>query len=143
VELSDERLREALLARCRVDGIEPPGRLERIVRSARAAAAERFCAATVARLDRVVVERLEALAAEDQDEAASAGRGRLAELKADPGRPSLETLLAGVDKLGRLRRWACRRGCLLTRRSGWWRRGGRGLPRSTPRICAPARSRSG
>src|SRR5436190_11847283 len=36
VELSDERLREALLARCRAVRIEPPGRLERIVGSARA-----------------------------------------------------------------------------------------------------------
>ena len=51
VELSDERLREALLARCRAERLEPPGRVERIVRAARAAAAERFCAVTVARLE--------------------------------------------------------------------------------------------
>lgn len=103
-ELSDERLREALLARCRADRIEPPGRVERIVRAARAAATERFCAATAARLEGTpAVDRLEELVAEDQDEPAATGGGRLAELKADPGRPSLETLLAEVDKLQRLR----------------------------------------
>ncbi|MHB8456691.1 MAG: DUF4158 domain-containing protein [Acidimicrobiales bacterium] len=32
-EVSEERLREALLARCRADHIEPPGRIERIVGS--------------------------------------------------------------------------------------------------------------
>jgi hypothetical protein len=104
VEPSDERLREALLARCRAGRIEPPGRMERIVRAARAAAAERFCTATMARLAGTpAAERLEELVAEDQDEPATAGRGRLAELKADPGRPSLETLLTEVDKLERLR----------------------------------------
>jgi hypothetical protein len=104
VEPSDERLREALLARCRADRIEPPGRMERIVRAARAAAAERFCTATMARLAGTpAAERLEELVAEDQDEPATAGRGRLAELRADPGRPSLETLLTEVDKLERLR----------------------------------------
>jgi hypothetical protein len=104
VEQSDERLREALLARCRAERIEPPGRVERIVRAARAAAADRFCAATVAGLEGTpAVTRLEELVVEDQDEPAAAGRGRLAEFRADPGRPSLETLLAEVSKLERLR----------------------------------------
>ncbi|WP_228782927.1 DUF4158 domain-containing protein [Nocardia abscessus] len=35
VELRDERLHEALLVRCRAEQIEPPGRAERIVGSAR------------------------------------------------------------------------------------------------------------
>ncbi|MEP6462278.1 MAG: DUF4158 domain-containing protein, partial [Frankiaceae bacterium] len=103
-EPSDERLREALLARCRTERLEPPGRLDRLVASARAAAADRFCAATVARLDPAVVDRLERLVAEvDPIPAGSAERGLLAELKTDPGRASLETLLAEIDKLARVR----------------------------------------
>jgi hypothetical protein len=39
-EPSDKRLNEALLARCRAVRVEPPGRLERIIAGARAAAAE-------------------------------------------------------------------------------------------------------
>ena len=37
VEPSDERLREALLARCRNERIEPPARVDRILGAARAA----------------------------------------------------------------------------------------------------------
>lgn len=36
VELRDEQLREALLVRCGADRIEPPGRVERVIGSARA-----------------------------------------------------------------------------------------------------------
>ena len=50
VELSEGRLREALLARCRAEHIEPPGRLERILAAAGAAFDKRFCAQVVARL---------------------------------------------------------------------------------------------
>ncbi len=35
VELREDRLRQAVLVRCRADGIEPPGRLDRIIGSAR------------------------------------------------------------------------------------------------------------
>jgi hypothetical protein len=103
VEPSDERVREALRARCRAERIEPPGRAERMVRAARAAVADRLCQATVARLSPEAIEQLAALVAEDQDEPAAAGRGRLAELKADPGKPSLDNLLAEIAKLNRLR----------------------------------------
>jgi Domain of unknown function (DUF4158) len=36
VEFRDEQLREALLVRCGGERLEPPGRIERIIRSARA-----------------------------------------------------------------------------------------------------------
>ena len=51
-ELGEERLREALLARCRAERLEPPGpsRIDRVLGSARAAFEQQFCAATVARL---------------------------------------------------------------------------------------------
>src|SRR5206468_7127582 len=50
VELGDERLREAVLARCRADRIEPPGasRIERILGSARASFERQFTT-TIAR----------------------------------------------------------------------------------------------
>ena len=103
-EASDERLREALLLRCRSERLEPPGRLDRLVAKARATAADRFCAATVARLDPDAVARLERLVAEsDPATVGLTERGLLAELKADPGRASLETLLGEIDKLERVR----------------------------------------
>jgi hypothetical protein len=51
-ELGEERLREALLARCRSERLEPPGpsRIDRVLGSVRAAFEQQFCAATVARL---------------------------------------------------------------------------------------------
>jgi hypothetical protein len=48
--LRDEHLREALLVRCRAERIEPPGRVERIIGSARAMFEQRFCERTTARL---------------------------------------------------------------------------------------------
>jgi len=103
-EASDERLREALLLRCRTERLEPPGRLDRLVAKARATAADRFCAATVARLDPAAITRLERLVAEsDPATVGSTERGLLAELKSDPGRASLETLLGEIDKLERVR----------------------------------------
>ncbi|MCW4356113.1 Tn3 family transposase [Hoyosella sp. YIM 151337] len=93
VELRDEQLREALLVRCRVERIEPPGRIERIIRSARAGFDQRFCSTTVDRLGEDCVARLEELA----------GSPLLAELKADPGQLGLETLLREIGKLDSVR----------------------------------------
>lgn len=100
-ELSDERLREALLGRCRAERIEPPGRIERIVAGARAAAADAFCARTVARLPDGVAAALEALL--DDDPPGGRRGAAFAELKSDPGRVSLESLLGEVAKLERVR----------------------------------------
>lgn len=49
VELSRDRLAEAVMARCRKDRLEPPtpGRIARLVGSAVSTFEERFCAATV------------------------------------------------------------------------------------------------
>lgn len=51
-ELGEERLREALLARCRAERLEPPGpsRIDRVLGSVQAAFEQQFCAATLARL---------------------------------------------------------------------------------------------
>jgi TnpA family transposase len=96
VELRDERLREALLVRCRAERLEPPGRIERIIGSARAACEQRFCDRTLARLGQDCAARLEDLAVGPL----------LAELKADPGQVGLETLLREIDKLTAIRRLA-------------------------------------
>lgn len=100
VELREEQLRTALLVRCRTERIEPPGRIDRIVGSARAAFEKRFCDLTCSRLDAECAERLEALLSDDT----GPGRGGLlAELKADPGQVGLETLLREIDKLSAVR----------------------------------------
>lgn len=96
VELRDERLREALLVRCRAERLEPPGRIERIIGSARAAFEQRLCDRTLARLGEHCAARLEDLGS----------RPLLAELKSDPGQVGLETLLREIDKLTAIRRLA-------------------------------------
>ena len=93
VELRDEQLREALVVRCRGERLEPPGRIERIIRSARATFDQQFCDRTVTRLGVHCADRLEDLA----------DRPLLAELKADPGQVGLETLLREIDKLTAIR----------------------------------------
>lgn len=97
VELADERLREALVVRCRAERIEPPGasRIERIVGAARAAFEERFTALTVSRLPHASISRLEAVVADGED------GGFLVELKTDPGKLGIETLFAEVGRLER------------------------------------------
>ena len=99
VELSVDRLREALVARCRAEHIEPPApsRVERVVGTARAAFDQRFTTVVASRLPWPVTARLEAFVAES-DEA-----GFLAELKADPAKPGIETLLVEIDKLARVK----------------------------------------
>lgn len=103
VELNAERMREALWARCRHDRIEPPGRVDRIIGAAQATFEEQFCARTVARLSPVSVARLETLLGET-DQASPDGdpASVFSQLKADPGRVSLETLLREIDKLHQL-----------------------------------------
>jgi TnpA family transposase len=93
VVLNDEGVRAALLARCRKLGIEPPGRLERILGGARSRFDKGFCAEVVDRLSAESIDRLEELVT---------GRdGFLVELKSDPGPLGLDTLLEEIVKLGR------------------------------------------
>ena len=97
----------ALLGRCREERLEPPGRIGRLLGSARRLADERFCARTVARLEELAVERLEELVAEDEPDssgqAVGGGPGLFAELRADPGPPGLESLLCEIARLERVR----------------------------------------
>jgi TnpA family transposase len=103
VELSDDRLREALLARCRSERIEPPARVDRILGAARAAVSDRFTTAVMARLSMATIAGLETLAGIGVDGQDPASGAWLAELKADPGRVSRDTLRGELGKLARVR----------------------------------------
>lgn len=90
---TDEGLRAALLARCRTLKIEPPGRVERIVGAGRARFEREFCLH--------VLNGLSADSARSLWELATSEDGFLLELKSDPGRLGLETLLEEIVKLRR------------------------------------------
>lgn len=104
VELSEERLREAVLARCRAERIEPLGRIDRVLGTARATFERRFTTTIVGRIAPPAAARLEQLLGEEpSDDAPGGGVSFLTELKADPGQVGLETLLKEVEKLERVR----------------------------------------
>ncbi|MGW0928956.1 Tn3 family transposase [Streptomyces sp. NPDC002644] len=114
VELSRDRLAEAVVARCRNDFVEPPApaKVRRVVGKAVRDFDTRFCRTTVELLSHTTRSRLEDLVAgsadgdETAEDQAVAGGGRsfFTELKADPGAPGLESLFAEVDKLQRVRK---------------------------------------
>lgn len=101
-ERRPERVREELLARCRVERIEPPndGRLDRTVRAALHRAESNLTERIVGVIPSAATARLEALVGTpDEIDASSA----LGEIKATVGNVSLESLLAEIRKLRLLR----------------------------------------
>jgi hypothetical protein len=90
---TDEGLRAALLRRCRTLKIEPPGRVDRIVGAGRARFEREFCLH--------VLNGLAADSARSLWELATGEDGFLLELKSDPGRLGLESLLEEIVKLRR------------------------------------------
>jgi TnpA family transposase len=106
VETSRDRMRAALLARCREKHLEPPkaGPVERILGGAESLFERRFTSTTLSRLSGQAVLELERLlAAEDDPESAGGGQAFLQQLKEDPGPIQLETLLKEIGKLERVR----------------------------------------
>ncbi|MGH3823404.1 MAG: hypothetical protein ACRDRA_11345 [Pseudonocardiaceae bacterium] len=105
VETSRDRLRAALLARCREEKFEPPtpGRIERILGAAERMFERQLTTATVDRLSADAVGRLEELVAVEDPDAAGGRRGFLQELKEDPGPLTLDTLLNEITKLERVK----------------------------------------
>lgn len=103
VELTDEGLKSSLWARCRAERIEPPGRTDRILGSARNRFEQQFCALIEGRLTAEAAARLEELIVGTDPAEAGSGRESFAELKADPGRLGLGTLLEEMTKLSRVR----------------------------------------
>ncbi|MBV9544071.1 MAG: DUF4158 domain-containing protein [Chloroflexi bacterium] len=110
-EPREDHVREALFERCRALRIEPPssGRVDRLVRSAFRGFEERWCAAVLERLDGATQRALDDLlmtgGADDDTnaEATETRRSGLNQLKDDAGAISLDSVLAEIAKLERLR----------------------------------------
>lgn len=106
VELGAEHLREAALDWLRKKCVEPPTpeRLERIVASASNTFEKDFFAATLGRIPspcRAALDNL-LVASGDEESVSEIERTPMAELRADPGRPSLESVLKEISKLQRI-----------------------------------------
>jgi len=99
VEQDRDRLEAALRSRCRSDGVEPPseGQIERVLNSALRRHEAAFAAEIVAELGSEGCARLRVLLDSE---------GLLAEVKADPGRLGLDTLLSEIAKLQAVRELA-------------------------------------
>jgi hypothetical protein len=112
VETSRERLRAALLARCREERMEPPTpkQVERLAGAAETMFEREFTTVTMERLPTAAVAALQELITvpdpdpDDEGQGGGAGmRSFLQELKEDPGPLQLETLLAEIVKLQRVK----------------------------------------
>jgi TnpA family transposase len=113
-----DRLQEAVYAHCRATQLEPPApkRVERLVRSALRSYEEQVQQQVLARLQASGLAQIDSLLTvpEDNEEAAAAppadphdpGQLRLRDLKADPGRASLESMLVQIVRLRRIRQVA-------------------------------------
>jgi TnpA family transposase len=101
-----EHLQEAVLDWCRRNRIEPPtpSRIDRIVGSALKAYEADFFAASYGRLPGPCRAAMDALLQppRDQGDAGVTEATPFAELRADPGRPSLESVLKEIGKLQRI-----------------------------------------
>jgi TnpA family transposase len=135
VELRDEQLRDALLVRCRAERLEPPGRADRIIGSARNRFEQWFCERTAARLSDDCAQRLEQLTSTDSE--------LLAALKADPGQVGLETLLREIDKLAAVKAIGLPAGlfadCSERLVEAWRARAARSYPSDLAAMTRPVR----
>jgi Domain of unknown function (DUF4158) len=104
---AQDRVRAAVYGRCRELRLEPPTseRIERLVRSALATHEHQVSTTVRGRLSAESVEALDGLLTPAKPSVADGelARAPLVELKADPGPASLESMLAEIAKLQRLR----------------------------------------
>jgi TnpA family transposase len=108
-----EHVQEALYQRCREMRIEPPtpDRLERLIRSALQQFENQLGERILHRLSSATQKKLDALLAADESneddtqmaETPESGPAVLQDLRADPGRPSLDNLLREMTRLERVR----------------------------------------
>lgn len=105
-DLQPEHLDEAALDWCRRNRIEPPSsaRLERILRSSLNRYEKAFFAASYAKIPTPCRGAMDQLlrTPDTPEEGTGVGATPLAELRVDPGRPSLESILGEVAKLQRI-----------------------------------------
>jgi TnpA family transposase len=104
-ERAVDRIRSGLYARCRDLHLEPPtpARVERLIRSALATHEQQLSRAVYERLSPRAVGALDALLTTAAPAGSEAARAALVELKSDPGPAGLQSLLAEIAKLTRLR----------------------------------------
>jgi hypothetical protein len=104
---AQDRVRAAAYVRCRELRLEPPTpeRIERLVRSALAGYEQQISATVRARLSTTSVEALDGLLTPTKSSVADGelARAPLVELKTDPGPAGLDSVLAEIAKLQRLR----------------------------------------
>ena len=102
-----DRVPAAVYARCRELRLEQPTseRIERLVRSALASHEQQVTTAVRGRLSTKSVDALDGLLTPTKPSVADGelARAQLVELKTDPGPAGLESVLAGIAKLQRLR----------------------------------------
>ncbi len=103
-------LRATVYRRCRELRVEPPttGRIDRITRSALHQYETQFFAATLAKLSPTTLARIDALLTDDSapEDAGAPPAVSLLELRSDPGQVGLDTMLAELAKLERIRQLA-------------------------------------
>ena len=108
-EPREDRVREELLAHCRVELIEPPGptRLARIIGSAQRHAEQTLTAGICGRIPPTSAARIRMLIAQAGEEpvepVGSDRREVFARIRTDPGNVSLDTCIEEVFKLGAIR----------------------------------------
>nr|WP_242606617.1 Tn3 family transposase [Protofrankia symbiont of Coriaria ruscifolia] len=104
-ERRSELVRGELLARCRIERIEPPaaGRIDRIVRSALHQAEQALTARIAGRLPADIAGRLRALVAVDVPDDDTGEDSVLALIKSVPGNVSLDSMLTEIRKLRAVR----------------------------------------
>lgn len=108
-ELPREGLKLLAYQRCRDMRLEPPTpeRIDRLVRSAAHQAEERLCTTLLQRLPAAVRQQIDVLLGSGEGAPATEPSGppplTLSELKADPGRPGLASVLTEIARLRRLR----------------------------------------
>ena len=106
-----EQLKELVYQRLRAERIEPPTpeQVERLIHSAAHSFEKNFCAATLAQLSEQTIAKIDALLNTDGaivDEQVQLKPSDFNNLKTDPGRTSLDTILKEFDKLQCIRNLA-------------------------------------
>jgi hypothetical protein len=103
IDHRQDHLRDAALEWCRKNGIEPPAptRLDRIIGSAMNSFQSKFFSDSLGKIPLPCHVSLDKFleAPDDGDDGSDIDRTPMAELRSDPGRPSLESILKEIEKL--------------------------------------------